>query len=61
MRRHASGVGASGFSQNTGLPAPIAASTNSSWLGPDEVTTTASTSSEATTSCPVPSGSAPGT
>ncbi len=61
IRRHASGVGASGFSQNTGLPAPIVASTNSSWLGPDEVTSTASTAAEAITSSPLRSGWAPGT
>ena len=33
IRRQASLVGASGFSQNTGLPAPIAATTCSSWAG----------------------------
>ena len=36
IRRHASWVVASGFSQNTGLPAAIAASTYSSWVGPQE-------------------------
>ena len=35
--------GASGFSQNTGLPAPIAATTCSSWAGPQDATSTAST------------------
>src|SRR5450631_4215316 len=33
MRRHAAAVGASGFSQKTGLPASIAAMTDSSWAG----------------------------
>src|SRR5450631_3047426 len=45
MRRHAAAVGASGFSQKTGLPASIAAMTDSSWAGPKLVTITASTSS----------------
>ena len=35
--------GASGFSQNTGLPAAIAATTCSSWAGPQDATSTAST------------------
>ena len=43
IRRQASWVVASGFSQNTGLPASIAASTYSSWVGPQEQTTMAST------------------
>ena len=38
IRRQASCVVASGFSQNTGLPAAIAASTYSSWVGPQEHT-----------------------
>ena len=45
IRRQASWVVASGFSQKTGLPASMAARTNSSWVGPQEVTMTASTSS----------------
>ena len=43
IRRQASLVGASGFSQNTGLPAPIAATTCSSWAAPQDATSTAST------------------
>src|SRR6266487_3578033 len=54
MRRQASCVVANGFSQNTGLPASIAASTYSSCVSPHEVTTTASTSSARMTSCPLP-------
>ena len=62
IRSHASRVVASGFSQNTCLPAAIEASTYSSWVGPQEQTTTASTSSSSISSCPVactpwPSGS----
>ena len=40
--------GASGFSQNTGLPAAIAATTCSSWAGPQDATRTASTLPSAT-------------
>ena len=43
IRRQASCVVASGFSQNTGLPAAIDARTYCSWVGPHEQTTTAST------------------
>ena len=43
IRRQASEAGASGFSQNTGLPASIAATTCSSWAGPQDATSTAST------------------
>src|SRR6476661_6048762 len=53
IRRHAFWLVASGFSQNTGLPAPIAASTYSSWVGPQEQTTIASTLSWAISSWPV--------
>ena len=53
IRRQASCVVASGFSQNTGLPASMAASTNSSCVGPHEVTSTASTASSPMSSCPV--------
>ena len=61
IRRHASWVVASGFSQNTGLPASIAASTYSSWVGPQEQTTIASTLSWAISSWPVAKTLAPGT
>src|SRR5471032_3460274 len=44
--RQPSAVTARGFSQNTELPAAMAASTNSSWLGPQEVTRIASTCGE---------------
>ena len=44
---------ASGFSQKTGLPALIAAVTYSSWVGPQEQTSTASTFGSAMTSWPV--------
>ena len=53
MRSHASRVVASGFSQNTCLPASMQASTYSSWVGPHEATTTASTSESAMSSWPV--------
>src|SRR5215210_3407361 len=46
-RRHASALVASGFSHRTGLPASMQASTNSSWLGSNEATTTASTAGSA--------------
>src|SRR5690349_2633527 len=52
MRSQASRVVASGFSQNTCLPAAIPASTYSSWVGPHEVTTTASTPGSAISSWP---------
>src|ERR1017187_3155205 len=52
MRRHAAAVGASGFSQKTGLPTSIAAMTDSSWAGPKLVTITASTSSALTSAAP---------
>src|SRR6478609_297445 len=61
MRRHACWVVASGFSQNTGLPASIAASTYSSCVGPQEHTTTASTASSAMRSWPVECARAAGT
>ena len=48
MRSQASRVVASGFSQKTCLPASMQASTYSSWVGPHEATTTASTSWVAT-------------
>ena len=50
MLRQACVVVASGFSQNTGLPAAIAASTYSSWVGPHEQTMTASTAGSAMSS-----------
>ena len=43
IRSQAPRVVASGFSQNTCLPAAMAASTYSSCVGPHDVTTTAST------------------
>ena len=46
-------VVASGFSQKTGLPAAIEATTYSSWVGPQEHTITASTFSSAMRSSPV--------
>src|SRR6476620_497931 len=52
MFRQASGVVARGFSQNTGLPATIEATTYSSWVGPQEQTMTASTLSSAIRSAP---------
>src|SRR5450631_4128210 len=52
MRRHAAAVGASGFSQKTGLPASIAAMTDSAWAGPKLVTITASTSSAMISAAP---------
>src|SRR6478609_11037331 len=61
IRRHASWVVASGFSQKTGLPASIAASTYSSWVGPQEQTMIASTSSDLINSWPVEYAAAPGT
>ena len=45
-------VVASGFSQNTGLPASIAVSTCSAWVCAQEVTSTASTAGSATRSRP---------
>ena len=42
---HSGTVGASGFSHMTGLPASMQARTNSAWVSPIEVTSTASTSS----------------
>src|SRR5690349_14481027 len=53
MRRQASWVVASGFSQKTGLPAAIDASTYCSWDGPHEQTTTASTAGSAINSSPL--------
>ena len=44
---------ASGFSQKTGLPAAIEASTYCSCVGPQDATTTASTCGSAMTSSPV--------
>ena len=58
MVQQASSVVASGFSQKTGLPARIAAVTNSSWLGPQEHTSTASTSGSSITPWPVACGTA---
>jgi hypothetical protein len=52
MREQASSVVASGFSQNTGLPAQREASTYSSCVGPQEQTMTASTLSSAIRSSP---------
>src|SRR6202000_2169075 len=52
-RSQASRVVASGFSQNTGLPAAIAASTYCSWVGPQDATTTASTAGSAITVSPL--------
>src|SRR5882724_6026849 len=52
-RSAASWVVASGFSQKTGLPAAMDASTYCSWVGPQEQTTTASTVGSAITSSPV--------
>src|SRR4051794_18403885 len=53
MRWQACVVVASGFSQKTGLPAAIDARTNSSWVGPQEQTITASTTSSPIRSSPV--------
>jgi len=53
IRWHASRVVASGFSQNTCLPAAMEARTYSSCVGPHEATTTASTSSSSISSWPV--------
>src|SRR3954462_8676080 len=53
IRSHASRVVASGFSQKTCLPATMPASTNSSWVGPHEAPTTASTSGSSMRSWPV--------
>ncbi len=52
IRRQASWLVASGFSQKTGLPAARQASTYSSWLGPQDATMTASTSGASTSACP---------
>jgi hypothetical protein len=60
IRRQASCVVASGFSQNTGFPASIDASTYSSCVGPHEVTITASTVSSLISSCPVACTAQPG-
>ena len=60
MRSHASRVVASGFSQNTCLPAAMEASTYSSCVGPQEATTIASTSGSSISSCPVCSALADG-
>src|SRR6267143_3712814 len=59
MRMQPAAVVARGFSQNTGFPTAMEASTNSSWVGPHEVTTTTSTSGAAITSRPVESARAP--
>ena len=61
MRRHASCVVASGFSQSTGLPAAMQASTYSSWVAPQEATTTASTASSRIRAWPVACALAPST
>src|SRR3954471_21634320 len=53
IRSQASRVVASGFSQNTCLPAAMPASTNSSCVGPQDATTTASTSGPLIRSWPV--------
>src|SRR3954451_25276603 len=53
MFSHASRVVARCFSQNTCLPAAMLASTNSSWVGPHEATTTASTAGSSIRSWPV--------
>ena len=53
IRRQASVVVANGFSQKTGLPAAIEATTYCSWVGPQEHTITASTFSSAMRSSPV--------
>src|SRR5580704_3140979 len=60
IRRQASLVGASGFSQNTGLPASIAATTCSSWAAPQDATSTASTPASAMRSAAVACTTAPG-
>ena len=60
IRSHASRVVASGFSQNTCLPAAMEASTYSSCVGPHEATTIASTSGSSISSCPVCSALAAG-
>ncbi len=57
--RQSSAVVASGFSQNTGFPAAIAFSTCSAWVGPQDVTSTASTSSAAMSSAPFVNSRAP--
>jgi hypothetical protein len=51
-RRQASMVGASGFSHSTGLSAARQARVNSSWVGPGEAISTASTRSSAISSWP---------
>src|SRR5688500_16234912 len=61
IRSQASRVVASGFSQKTCLPAAMLASTNSSWVGPLEHTTTACTSGSSIRSWPVLCSFAPGT
>src|SRR3954452_1079676 len=53
IRSHASCVVASGFSQNTCLPAAMLASTYSSCVGPHEQTTTVSTSGASINSWPL--------
>src|SRR3989454_3631596 len=59
MRRQPAAVVASAFSQTPGFPAAMAASTNSSWVGPQEVPTPTSTSGAAITSRPVGRAGAP--
>src|SRR6476619_6393438 len=61
IRRQASCVVANGFSQKTGFPASMAARTYSSWVGPQEQTMIASTSSALISSWPVEYAAAPGT
>src|SRR6188472_2040768 len=53
IRRQASVVVANGFSQKTGLPAAIEATTYCSWVGPHEHTSTACTFSSVMRSSPV--------
>ena len=60
IRSQASRVVASGFSQNTCLPAAIPASTYSSWVGPQEATMIASTPGSEMRSCPVSCTCTPG-
>src|SRR5437764_3937756 len=59
MRRQPAAVVASGFSQNTGFPAAMWASTNSSCVGPPEVSTPTFTAGAAITSRPVGRALAP--
>src|ERR1700754_1222210 len=60
IRAQASSVVASGFSQKTCLPASMQARTYSSCVGPQDVTTTASTSGSAMRSCPLACSAARG-